>query len=446
MTLWGGRFEGPMSSETWDFTVDHTDRRLLVVDIEGSIAHAGMLGATGIVPDAEAAEIVSGLEKVLGEARSGSFVFEDTDEDVHTAVERRLIELVGEVAGKLHSGRSRNDQVATDLRLYLRGSGEERADQLGETIRALIDLAAAHVATVIPSYTHLQQAQATSLGNHLLAHAWALVRDRGRLTDCLIRLNQSPLGAGAGGGSSLPIDRDGVANALGFNGPMPNTLDAVAARDFVAEYVFVCAQTMAHLSRLAEEIVLWSTREFGWVSLSDQVSSGSSALPHKRNPDIAELIRGRAAVVAGDVAAILGLQKGLPLTYNRDLQEDKRIVFHADDTVAGSLRAMVTLLDGLEFHPPSPSPETASLDLAEALVARGVPFREAHHIVGELVKRLERQGRALADLDDDDLTAHDPRFQTGDIALLDPEGSVRRRGLADSVTAQIAALRTQIDG
>ncbi|HEX9762265.1 MAG TPA: argininosuccinate lyase, partial [Acidimicrobiia bacterium] len=274
-----------MSAETWDFTVDHTDRRLLVVDIEGSIAHAEMLGATGIVSGAEAADIVSGLKELLKEARSGSFVFEDTDEDVHTAVERRLTELAGEIAGKLHTGRSRNDQVATDLRLYLRGSGEKRADQLRETIGALIDLAEAHVATVIPSYTHLQQAQATSLGNHLLAHAWALARDRGRLSDCLARLNQSPLGAGAGAGSSLPLDRDGVAAALGFNGPMPNTLDAVAARDFVAEYVFVCAQAMADLSRLAEEIVLWSTREFGWVGLSDQVSTGSSALPHKRNPD-----------------------------------------------------------------------------------------------------------------------------------------------------------------
>jgi argininosuccinate lyase len=433
-----------MSAETWDFTVDDADRRLLVVDIEGSMAHAGMLGGTGIIPAPEAAEIVTGLEKVLEEARAGSFAFAETDEDVHTAVERRLTELIGEVAGKLHTGRSRNDQVATDLRLYLRESGEERSTRLRRLIGALTVLAEAHASTVIASFTHLQQAQATTLGIHLLAHAWALTRDLGRLSDCLARLNQSPLGAGAGAGSSLPLDRDRVAEALGFTGPVPNTLDAVASRDFVAEYVFVCAQTMAHLSRLAEEVVMWSTREFGWARLSDQVSTGSSALPHKRNPDVAELIRGRTAVVAGDLVAILGLQKGLPLAYNRDLQEDKRVVFQADDVMGASVSAMTALLDGIELHPPAPSVETASLDLADALVARGVPFREAHHIVGSLMKDLEKAGRSLSSVVDDDLIAIDARFEEGDAALLDPEGSARRRGSVESVGAQVGELRRLI--
>jgi argininosuccinate lyase len=430
-----------MSSETWDYTVDHADRRLLVVDIEGSLAHAAMLGSVGIIEADDSRAIVGGLEKILEEARSGSFVFVESDEDVHTAVERRLGESIGAVAGKLHTGRSRNDQVATDLRLYLRGRGEVRSSQLRTLIGAMTDLAEAHASTVVPSYTHLQQAQATTMGEHLLAHVWMLVRDLGRLDDCLGRLNHSPLGAGAGAGSSLPLDRDQVARALGFTSPIPNTLDAVASRDFVAEYVFVCAQTMAHLSRLAEEVILWSTREFGWVTLSDRVSTGSSALPHKRNPDIAELIRGRAAVVSGDLTSILGLQKGLPLAYNRDLQEDKRIVFHADDTLGSSLPAMAVLLDGLEIHPPPPSADTASLDLADALVARGVPFRQAHHLVGDLVKRLEGEGRALADVTDDDLKTLDTRFREGDHALVDPEASIARRQVAGRVVDQVGRLR-----
>lgn len=427
-----------MSKTTWEFTTDTSDRRLLEADVKGSIAHAGMLGNTGIIPTEDAEVIVSGLEKILEEAGSGEFTFTETDEDVHTAVERRLGDLVGEVAGKLHTGRSRNDQVALDLRLYLRAAGEERSAQVKDLIGVLVDIAEAHAGTVIPTYTHLQQAQRTTLGNHLLAYAWMLVRDLGRLSDCLARLNKSPLGAGASAGSSLPIDRDVVSEVLGFTSPIPNTLDAVSSRDFVAEYVFVCAQTMTHLSRLAEEIVLWSTREFGWARLSDQVSTGSSALPHKRNPDIAELIRGRAAVVSGDVTAILGLQKGLPLTYNRDLQEDKRIVFHADDTLAGSLAAMAVLLQGIEFAPPAPSADTASIALAEALVVRGVPFREAHHIVGRVVKALEDDGRTLEQLTDDDLAGVDERFQPGDRAIV---GAGDLSATMGGVKAQVAELR-----
>ncbi len=441
MTLWGGRFEGSMSGETWDFTVDHSDRRLLEVDILGSMAHAGMLGSTGIIPHEDVASMMEGLAVILEEARAGTFEFTETDEDVHTAVERHLGEVIGPTAGMLHTGRSRNDQVATDLRLYLRASGQDRIDQIKTVGLVLVDISQRHAGTVVSTYTHLQQAQSTTLGNHLLAHTWALLRDLERLTDCIERLNQSPLGAGASAGSSLGVDREHTAGSLGFTRPMPNTLDAVGSRDFVAEYVFVCAQTMADLSRLAEEIVLWSTREFGWVTLSDGVSTGSSALPHKRNPDLAELIRGRAASVAGDVTAILGLQKGLPLTYNRDLQEDKRIVFHADDTLAGALVGMTTLLGGLEFHPPVPSAEVATLDLTDALVTRGVPFREAHGIVGKVVRGLEDQQRSLEDLTDDDLAEADERFQPGDADLLDPATSAAGRETEASVRSQIEELR-----
>lgn len=449
MTLWGGRFEGGMSEETRRFTGDTSDRRLLEVDIEGSIAHVEMLGTTGIIGQDEASVLADGLREILGEA--ALFEFVETDEDVHTAVERRLGELVGDVAGKLHTGRSRNDQVALDLRLYLREKAEARVIQLNDLIRALTDQADRHAETLAPTYTHLQTAQATTLGHHLLAHAWALLRDVERFGDCHARLDLSPLGAGASAGSSLALDRSSVAERLGFRGVIPNSVDAVGSRDFVSEYVFCCAQSMIDLSRMAEELVLWASQEFGWLTLGDDVSTGSSALPQKRNPDIAELVRGRAATVAGDMTAILTLQKALPLAYNRDLQEDKRIVFHADDTLAGAVQAMIALLSGVELHPPPPGAETTALDLAEALVVRGVPFREAHGSVGRLVKLLEADGRALGDATGDDLVAVDPRFHPMDVARLDPATSVRNRATAgaggpDSVRAQIETLRHRLRG
>ena len=355
MTLWGGRFGGSMSKETWDFTTDESDRRLLVVDIIGSIAHVIMLGKTGIIETNVAADLEKGLDQVLAEAEHGEFGFEKSDEDVHSAVERRLGEIVGDSAGSLHTGRSRNDQVALDLRLYLSRSGHAQVKGLGGLALTLAKLAEAHVATVIPSYTHLQQAQTTTLGHHLLAYAWMALRSADRFDDALKRIEISPLGAGAASGSTLPLDREMTSQELGFSEPMANSLDAVATRDFVAEYVFCCAQAMTEMSRLAEEIVLWATKEFGWIRLGDKVSTGSSALPQKRNPDIAELIRGRAATLAGDVAATLALQKGLPLAYNRDLQEYTRLAFHADDTLAAALPAMIELLENIDFDPPPPS-------------------------------------------------------------------------------------------
>lgn len=442
MTLWGGRFEDSMSAATWSYTTDDSDRRLLQVDIEGSIAHVKMLGESGIIPTEESMRLQEGLGQILEEAAGGTFEFEETDEDVHTAVERRLGELVGPVAGKLHTGRSRNDQVALDLRLYLKQAAQHRKAQLGTLVSSLGSLAREHSMTVIPSYTHLQQAQATTLGHHLLAYAWMLTRDASRFSSAQHTVDASPLGAGATVGSTLSLDRESTARTLGFREVMVNSLDAVASRDFVSDYVHACAQTMVDLSRLAEEIVLWSSKEFGWVRLADAVSTGSSALPQKRNPDIAELVRGRAATVIGDVTAILTLQKALPLAYNRDLQEDKRMVFHADDTVAASLTAMGSLLEGIEFDPPGPGAETTALDLAEALVSRGVPFREAHQAVGRLVKVLEESGRRLDDVTPGDLVAVDQRFDPSDVALLDPRASALRRaqGGPDSVEDQIGLL------
>ncbi len=444
MTLWGGRFEGGMSEVTRDFTADTSDRRLLNVDVTGSIAHVEMLGETGIITPDEASTLADGLRRILAEV--DEFEFAESDEDVHTAVERRLGELVGEVAGKLHTGRSRNDQVALDMRLYLRDAADARSVQLSDLIEVITRVAEANADVLVPTYTHLQQAQTTTLGHHLLAHAWALHRDITRLWDCGSRLDLSPLGAGASAGSTLSIDPALVAGKLRFRGVVPNSLDAVGSRDFVSEYVFCCAQTMTDLSRLAEELVLWAGREFGWLTLGDEVSTGSSALPQKRNPDIAELVRGRTASVIGDAAAILGLQKALPLAYNRDLQEDKRIVFHADDTLAGAISAMGALLSGVTFHPPAPAAETTALDLAEALVSRDVPFREAHQLVGKLVRSLEEDGRSLADATPADLAAVDSRFDPSDVERLDPAKSVAMRvtpgsGNAASVSDQVTSLR-----
>jgi len=435
VTLWGGRFEDGMSDITRRFTGDTIDRRLLEVDIRGSIAHVQMLGTTGILSEEDVSTLAAGLSSILEEI--AEFVFVETDEDVHTAVERRLGELVGDVAGKLHTGRSRNDQVALDLRLYLREGASDRIAQLESWADTLVDLAEQTADMVIPTYTHLQQAQTTSLGNHLLAYAWMAMRDADRFRDARGRIDVSPLGAGASAGSSLPIDRETVATDLGMSEVMPNTLDAVGSRDFVSEYVFCCAQTMVQLSKLADELTLWASQEFGWVGLADRISTGSSALPQKRNPDIAELVRGRTATVVGDATSILTLQKGLPLAYNRDLQEDKRIVFHADDTLASSLGAMIELLNGVEFSAPALDPGTVALPLAEKLVARGVPFREAHGIVGRLVRSLEDQDRTLADVSADDLVGFDSRFEPSDLDALNPR--------AEPITDQISRLRDLLD-
>ena len=449
MSLWGGRFESGPGQILWAYTTDDSDRRLLDDDIAGSLAHVRMLGGAGILTDLDVKTLLGGLETIQSEAAGGEFEFSDSDEDVHSAVERRLFELVGDTAGKLHTARSRNDQVALDMRLYTRRAGAERIDQLHAYALALAEIAESHAATVIPSYTHLQQAQPTTLGHHLLAYSWMAVRDADRFAGARTRIDVSPLGAGASAGTSLPIDTKATASELGMAGVFENSLDAVGSRDHVAEYVFCCAQAMVNLSRLAEELIFWASSEFGRARLGDSVSTGSSALPHKRNPDIAELVRGRAARVLGLLASIMTLQKGLPLAYNRDLQEDKRIVFEADDTLAHSLAAMAELLHQTEFLSVDPSVETASLDLAEALVARGIPFREAHGAVGKLVLALEGQGHTLQEATVDDLISAHPAFAEADLGLMDPAESVQRRvsaggGSPKSVHDQVSDLRRRI--
>ncbi len=449
MTLWGGRF-GP-GNPLWDFTVSHSDHRLLGDDIAGSIAHVTMLGAQGILEEAAVASLLDGLQTIALEAEANEFEYLDTDEDIHSAVERRLGELIGPVAGKLHTGRSRNDQVALDLRLYLRRVVVNHIADVRVLITALVDSAEGVGDVVVASYSHMQQAQAVPLAHHLLAYCWMLRRDAERFTDAVARIDVSPLGAGAGGGSSFPLDPSLVASELGLAAAFDNSMDAVGSRDFAAEYVFCCAQTMVTLSRLAEELVLWSGAEFGWASFADTHTTGSSAMPQKRNPDMAELDRGKAATAIGDLTSLLALQKGLPLTYNRDLQEDKEPVFRSGDALAGSVRAIAEMLEGAEFHPPPPSSWVSALDLAESLASRGVPFREAHEAVSALVSRLVGEGRTFDDLTREDLAAAHNSFEASDVELTDPHVSVARRrspggGSLASAEEQKVQLRNWLAG
>ncbi len=451
MSLWGGRFEESPAEVLWQFTVDQADRRLLADDIKGSQAHTGMLVDTAIISFEEGAALLRGLDLVSVEAEQGKFVWSEQDEDVHSAVERRLYELVGEVAGKLHTGRSRNDQVCLDLRLYLRRSAVERSAQIVDFVKVLMGLAEEVGDTVVASYTHVQQAQAVPLAHHLLAYAWMLLRDRERFLDATPRIDTSPLGAGASAGSRLPLAPGTTAEALGFSSVFGNSMDAVASRDYVSEYVFCTAQTMVTLSRLSEEMILWASEEYGWATFGDAFTTGSSAMPQKKNPDIAELVRGKTATVIGDLTTLMTLQKGLPLTYNRDLQEDKRAVFHADDTLALALAALGGMIESAQFHPPEPSSMVTALDVAEILVSRGVPFREAHEAVGGLVGGLVADGRTLADATAGELQAAHAQLVPGDLDSLTPAASVADRitaggGSMESVATQLAELRAALAG
>lgn len=452
MTLWEGRLAGAPASELWDFTVSKADRRLLADDIEGSMAHVAMLGEVGILSEQETEAITAGLRILSEEARSGAFAFTEGDEDVHSAVERRLIELVGPVGGKVHTGRSRNDQIALDLTLYMRRGVVRQADGLARLALVLVDAAERlGPGVVVPSYTHLQQAQPTLLAHHLLAYGHMAARDRRRFLDLAVRLDCSPLGAGASAGSSLPLSPEKSASLLGMSGAFANSLDAVGSRDRAAEYVWCCARALVSLSRLGEDLVLWSTREFGWVTLADEFATGSSALPQKKNPDVAELVRGKAASAIGSLTAMLALEKGLPMSYNRDLQEDKEHLFAVGDDLAGATSALGGLLATARFHPPPPAPETAALDLAEALVGRGVPFREAHRVTGAMAARLSAENRDFSSLSFSDLSRAHPGFEPSDLDLLDPVVSVGRRatpggGSPESVAAQIAQLRAELPG
>jgi argininosuccinate lyase len=449
--LWHGRFAEEPADALLAFTSSLAfDRRLAGDDIAGSRAHVAMLARVGLLTDEEAAAVTTALDTVEKELADGTFAFAPTDEDIHTAIERRVTDLAGSAGAKLHTGRSRNDQVALDLRLFVRREGRAAAAAVHELQEALVRRVTEAGDAYLPGYTHLQRAQPVLLAHHLLAHFWAFARDVDRWRDALDRADVSPLGAGALAGSSLPLDPDDVARELGFARRFENSLDAVSDRDFVAETLFVAALTQSHLSRLGEEIVLWATQEFGFVRLADAYSTGSSMLPQKKNPDIAELARGSAGRVIGDLTGVLATLKGLPLAYNRDLQGDKEPLFDALDTCTGSLRAVAGLLDTTTFvtermQAAADDPASAATDLAELLVRQGVPFRDAHEAVGELVRQSVERGIAL-----EELVMTDPRLGPDALALLEPGEAVRRRTTPggagpEPVRRQLAAARTRLD-
>ena len=427
-TLWQGRFAKKPADELLAFTVSLPfDRRLAVDDLEGSRAHVKGLTRAGILSEDEADLVRTALDRVGEELRKGTFGFEPGDEDIHTAIERRVIELAGPAGAKLHTGRSRNDQVATALRLWCKRELTSVAGRVVAFQRVLLERAREVGPAYLPGYTHMQRAQPVTLAHHLLAHGWSLARDVDRLADCLRRLDVSPLGAGALAGSSLPLDPDFTAAELGFAGRFENSLDAVSDRDFVAEALFVLSLVAVHLSRMGEEVILWSTDEFGFVRLDDAYATGSSMLPQKKNPDIAELARGKAGRLIGDLAGLLATLKGLPLSYNRDLQEDKEPLFDAVEQVSLALVAMAGLYRTLAFHldrmqRAADSPYAAATDLAELLVDRGVPFREAHALVGALVRDSMERHVPLTEL----VEAH-PDLGSEGVALLEAGRPVARR-------------------
>ena len=391
-TLWHGRIDADPAAELLSYTVSLPyDRRLAADDLTGSRAHVRGLARVGLLSTDEGEAVLAALDDVEAELTDGTFAFRSTDEDIHTAVERRVTELAGDAGAKLHTGRSRNDQVATDLRLWCKRELGAVAIRVIDLQEALVQRAAEADGAYLPGYTHMQRAQPVLLAHHLLAHVWALSRDVDRLLDCRRRLDVSPLGAGALAGSSLPLDPDAVAADLGFAARFENSIDAVSDRDFVAEALFVLALCGTHLSRIGEEVVLWSSSEFGYLRLDDAYATGSSMLPQKKNPDIAELARGRSGRLIGHLTGFLATLKGLPLAYNRDLQEDKEPLFDAVDILALGLAAVAGMLrtatfDTVRMAAAADDPTSAAVDLAELLVERGVPFRSAHGIVGGVVR------------------------------------------------------------
>ena len=433
------------------------DRRLLRDDVRGSQAHARMLAAVGLISSEDAAKIVAGLDQVAAEIASGARPLSAALEDIHMNVESRLTELIGEPGRRLHTARSRNDQDATDLKLYARAACAEILAAIDRVRVSLCRRARQHAATLLPGYTHLQRAQVITLGHHLLAYAEMLARDRGRIFDAARRADESPLGAGALAGTSLPIDRQKTALDLGFAAPTRNSLDTVSDRDFAAEIAFACALMGVHLSRLGEELVLWSTTEFGFVRLGEGYCSGSSLMPQKRNPDIAELLRGKPGRLIGDLIALLTISKGLTLAYNKDLQETQEPLYDAIETTRLVLAVLPGLIETLEFdvdkmRAAAQDPALGATDLAEHLVReKQIPFRRAHEIVGSLVRHAESKGLSLRAIPAADLTGIAPELDARALEALDPERAVAARTLPGgpaptAVMARVEALEAELRG
>ena len=455
-SLWGARFAGGPSPELARLSRStHFDWRLAPYDIAGSRAHAKALAAAGYLDDAELERMLSALDALLAGVADGSVTAQESDEDVHGALERELVALAGpELGGKLRAGRSRNDQIATLIRLYLL----DHADAISHLVVGLVDAiaaqAAAHPDAAMPGRTHLQHAQPVLLAHHLLAHAWPLVRDLERLRDWRVRASVSPYGGGALAGSSLGLDPALVAAELGLSGPAENSIDATSSRDVVAEFAFVAAQLGIDLSRFAEDIILWNTREFGFVTLDDAYSTGSSIMPQKKNPDVAELARGKSGRLIGNLTGLLATLKGLPLAYNRDLQEDKEPVFDSVETLEALLPAFTGMVATLRFDTErmaelAPQGFSLATDVADWLVRQGMPFREAHEVTGALVTFCERNGLDLGEVSDDDLQEISALLTPEVRSVLTVEGSIAARDGAGGtsptrVAEQLAALTARV--
>ena len=446
MKLWGGRFTKTTDSLVEDFHSSISfDKRLYYYDISGSVAHAAMLGATGIISDAEAAEIVAGLEAVLKDIESGAVQFAAEAEDIHMNIERLLTEKIGITGKKLHTARSRNDQVALDIRMYVKDEIKEIIKLLVNLSETLLGQADKHRLTVMPGYTHLQKAQPITLAHHLLAYVQMFARDIDRLADCYRRTDVMPLGSGALAGTTFPIDRKMVAEQLGFAAITVNSLDAVSDRDFAVEFTAAASLIMVHLSRFSEEIILWSSNEFGFIRLDDAYSTGSSIMPQKKNPDVAELVRGKSGRVFGDLQALLTVMKGLPLAYNKDMQEDKEALFDAVDTVKKSLLVFAPMIATMQVNAERMAAGasggfTNATDMADYLAVRGVPFREAHAVIGRLVLHCEENNCALDEISLDILKSFSDVFGEDIYAAISMDACINARavdgGPAPAATAK----------
>ncbi|GGJ72630.1 argininosuccinate lyase [Anoxybacillus voinovskiensis] len=434
--LWGGRFT--KTAEEWvdEFGASIPfDQELVEEDIEGSIAHATMLGKCGILPSEDAEKIRAGLLSLLEKAKQGKLEFSVAYEDIHLNIEKMLIDEIGSVGGKLHTGRSRNDQVATDMHLYLRKRVQEIIELIRELQHVLVQKAEAHVETLIPGYTHLQRAQPVSFAHHLLAYFWMFERDRERFTESLKRINKSPLGAGALAGTTFPIDRQYTADLLGFDGIYENSIDAVSDRDFIIEFLSNSSLLMMHLSRFCEELIIWSSQEFQFIEIDDAFATGSSIMPQKKNPDMAELIRGKTGRVYGNLVGLLTVMKGTPLAYNKDMQEDKEGMFDTVKTVTGSLKIFAGMIATMEVRTEAMNKAVKqdfsnATELADYLAKKGVPFREAHEIVGKLVLTCIEKGIFLADLPLSEYKEASNLFEEDIYEALDPYTAVNRRNSA----------------
>ncbi len=430
---WQGRFERSTSQEVERYTESLSfDRRLYKYDIMGSVAHCRMLAECGIISHDDASEIVTALGEIQREIERGEFVFDPSDEDIHMAIERRLIQKVGDIGGKLHTARSRNDQVCLDMRLYLRDVIKSIRLNLLDLMQVLTDIAGKNVDVILPGFTHLQHAQPVSLGHHLMAYCEMFRRDEERFSDCLKRVNVLPLGSAALAGTTFPIDMEWTAKYLGFDRVTRNSMDAVSDRDFLVEFLGVSAITAMHISRFAEELVIWSSPEFGFIEISDAFCTGSSIMPQKKNPDVAELMRGKTGRIYGNLVSLLTVLKGLPLTYNRDLQEDKEAVFDTADTLLDTLRVLVLMLPEISFNSEKMKQALEdgwilATELADYLVLKGIPFRKAHHAVGQIVKYCIDSGKKLTDCSLEELKQFSKCFDEDVFEVLSFDKAIERR-------------------